>query len=323
MASTLMYYKENKELVKEMTNEEMKNIIKSGEGVLWLDLLKPEKSEMDILENIFELHPLTLEDCINTITRPKIEQFDNYMFIVIHAASTTPRSQRVRTIELNVCLGKNFIITIHQEPIKGVGTAVERTQKNHQIMSKGPDSLLHLVIDSLVDNYIPVLDVMDYKISNIETQVLANPTQKTLNDIFAAKKDILYLRRFIGPQRDTINFLSKENFQFIHNKRKVYFRDVYDNMIFINDTIDNYRDVINGAFDAYLSKVSDRTNEIMKMLTIIATIMMPLTLITGVYGMNFSHMPLLKWHGGFYIVFVVMLFIGIGMLVYFKRKEWI
>lgn len=318
-----MYYKENKELVKEMTNEEMKNIIKSGEGVLWLDLLKPEKSEMDILENIFELHPLTLEDCINTITRPKIEQFDNYMFIVIHAASTTPRSQRVRTIELNVCLGKNFIITIHQEPIKGVGTAVERTQKNHQIMSKGPDSLLHLVIDSLVDNYIPVLDVMDYKISNIETQVLANPTQKTLNDIFAAKKDILYLRRFIGPQRDTINFLSKENFQFIHNKRKVYFRDVYDNMIFINDTIDNYRDVINGAFDAYLSKVSDRTNEIMKMLTIIATIMMPLTLITGVYGMNFSHMPLLKWHGGFYIVFVVMLFIGIGMLVYFKRKEWI
>jgi magnesium transporter len=164
---------------------------------------------------------------------------------------------------------------------------------------------------------------MDYKISNIETQVLKNPTQKTLNDIFAVKKDILYLRRFIGPQRDTVNFLSKENFQFIDPKRRVYFRDVYDNMIFINDSIDTYRDVINGAFDAYLSTISNRTNDIMKVLTIIATIMMPLTLITGIYGMNFTNMPFLTWEGGFYSIFALMILIGIGMLIYFKRKEWI
>ena len=190
-------------------------------------------------------------------------------------------------------------------------------------MSKESDSLLHLVIDSLVDNYLPVLDVLDYKISNIETQVLKNPTQKTLNNIFAVKKDILYLRRFIGPQRDTVNFLSKENFQFVNPKRRVYFRDVYDNMIFINDTIDTYRDVINGTFDAYLSTISNRTNDIMKVLTIIATIMMPLTLITGIYGMNFREMPLLTWHWGFYIISAAMIILGIGMLAYFKRKDWI
>jgi magnesium transporter len=323
MAMTLLYYKGDNQIIKKLSNEEMKAVVQSEKGLLWLDLVSPGKEEMDILENVFELHPLTLEDCINTITRPKIDQFEKYMFIVMHAAATTPRAQRVRTIELNICLGKNFIITIHQEPIKGVGTAIERTQKNPSMMSKGSDTLLHLVVDSLVDNYLPVLDVMDYKISNIETQVLKNPTQKTLNDIFAVKKDILYLRRFIGPQRDTVNFLSKENFQFIDPKRRVYFRDVYDNMIFINDSIDTYRDVINGAFDAYLSTISNRTNDIMKVLTIIATIMMPLTLITGIYGMNFTNMPFLTWEGGFYSIFALMILIGIGMLIYFKRKEWI
>ena len=301
----------------------MGKIVQSGEGLLWLDIINPVKADLDMLENIFGLHPLTLEDCMTTIARPKIDQFEEYMFIVLHAAATTSRAQRVRTIELNICLGKNFVITIHQEPIKGVEAALDRTQKNLGMMSKGSDTLIHLIIDSLVDNYLPVLDAMDSKISNIETQVLKNPTQKTLANIFAAKKDILYLRRFIGPQRDIVNILSKEDFQFINAKTRVYFRDVYDNMIFINDTIDTYRDVVNGALDAYLSTISNRTNDIMKVLTIIATIMMPLTLITGIYGMNFTKMPLLKWEWGFFSVSAFMIVLGIGMLVYFRRKEWI
>ncbi len=320
---TVLYHKGNNEIIKKITNNEMKNAIQSEKGLLWLDLINPGKEEMNLLESVFELHPLTLEDCINTNTRPKIEQFEKYMFIVMHAAATTPRAQRVRTIELNICVGRNFIVTIHQEPIKGVATAVERTQKNPAIMSKGSDTLLHLVVDSLVDNYLPVLDALDSKIGAVETQVLRNPTQKTLNNIFSAKKDLLYLRRLMAPQRDIINFLSKENYQFIQSKTRIYFRDVYDNMIFINDTIDTYRDVVNGTFDAYLSTISNRTNDIMKVLTIIATIMMPLTLITGIYGMNFIKMPLLKWDWGFFSISVCMAMIGLGMLIYFRRKDWI
>ena len=323
MATTLLYNKGNNEIVKKLSSEETKKAIQSEQGLLWLDLINPTKEELDMLEKVFELHPLTLEDCINTITRPKIDRFENYIFIVLHAAATTSRGRKVRTIELNICVGKNFIITIHQESIKGVETAIERTRKNPVTMSKSSDTLLHLVIDSLVDNYLPVLDVMDNKISGIEAHVLDNPTQKTLNNIFAVKKDILYLKRFIGPQRDIVNLLSRENFQYINTKQRVYFRDVYDNMIFINDTIDTYRDVINGTFDAYLSTISNRTNDIMKMLTIIATIMMPLTLITGVYGMNFVDMPLLKWQWGFYSISAFMVILGIGMLIYFKRKHWI
>jgi len=322
MAKTLLYYKGNNNIQKEILSEEMKSAIQSEKGTLWLDIISPGKEEMDILDKVFELHPVTLEDCINTNTRPKIEQFEKYMFIVMHAAATTPRAQRVRTIELNICLGKNYIVTIHQEAIQGVETAIERTQKNPSVMSKGSDNLLHLVVDSLVDNYMPVLDAMDYKINNIETQVLQNPTQKTLNHIFAVKKDVMYLKRFIGPQRDTVNFLSRENFQFINPKRRAYFRDVYDNMIFINDTIETYRDVTNSAFDAYLTTISNRTNDIMKVLAILATIIMPLTLITGVYGMNFNSMPLLTWRWGFLSISAFMALLGIGMAVYFKRKHW-
>ncbi|MDP3789779.1 MAG: magnesium/cobalt transporter CorA, partial [Candidatus Omnitrophota bacterium] len=180
-----------------------------------------------------------------------------------------------------------------------------------------------LVVDSLVDNYLPVLDVMDYRISNIETQILKNPNQGILNNIFTLKKEVLNLRRFIAPQRDTVNFLSKEDYPFIQPKTRVYFRDVYDNMIFINDTIDTYRDVLSSALDVYISTVSNKTNEIMKVLTMIATIMMPLTLIAGVYGMNFKHMPILEWEYGFISIFAIMVVLGTGMVMYFRRKEWL
>ncbi|MBU4376339.1 MAG: magnesium/cobalt transporter CorA [Candidatus Omnitrophica bacterium] len=323
MATALVYYKGNGEIINNLKPEEMKAVVQSEKDVLWLDIIDPEKAELDMIEKVFELHPLTIEDCINTITRPKVDRFEKYLFIVMHGATLTPRAQKVKMIELNMCIGSNYIITIHQELMKGISSTMERIQKNPQSMAKGADVLLHLVVDSLVDNYLPVLDVMDYKISNIETQMLKNPTQSILNSIFTLKKEVLNMRRFIGPQRDTVNFLSKEDSPFIHAKTRIYFRDVYDNMIFINDTIDTYRDVLNSALDVYISTVSNKTNDIMKVLTMIATIMMPLTLITGVYGMNFRYMPILNWEYGFLGISIVMLLLGISMLVYFKRKEWL
>ncbi|MFH0840353.1 MAG: magnesium/cobalt transporter CorA [Candidatus Omnitrophota bacterium] len=323
MATTLVYCNGKGEIINNLKPEEMKAVVQSEKDVLWLDIINPEKTELDMIEKIFELHPLTIEDCINTITRPKVDRFEKYLFIVMHGATLTPRAQKVKTIELNMCIGKNYIITIHQEPMKGISNTMERIQKNPQSMAKGADVLLHLVVDSLVDNYLPVLDVMDYKISNIETQILKNPNQSILNSIFTLKKEVLNMRRFIGPQRDTVNFLSKEDSSFIHAKTRIYFRDVYDNMIFINDTIDTYRDILNSALDVYISTVSNKTNEIMKVLTMIATIMMPLTLITGVYGMNFRYMPILNWEYGFLGISIVMLILGVSMLVYFKRKEWL
>src|SRR3989338_6516841 len=181
MATTLIYYKGNGEIINDLAPEEIKAVVQSEKDVLWLDILNPEKSELDMIEKAFELHPLTIEDCINTITRPKVDRFEKYLFIVMHGATLTPRAQKVKTIELNICIGANYIITIHQEPMKGISSTIERIQKNPQVMAKGADVLLHLVVDSLVDNYLPVLDVMDYKITNIETQMLKNPSQRILN----------------------------------------------------------------------------------------------------------------------------------------------
>jgi len=323
MSVVLLYYKGNGEVIDNLSPEEIKNVVQSEKDILWLDILNPEKNELDMIEAAFDLHPLTIEDCINTITRPKIDQFEKYIFIVMHGAALSARSQKVKTIELNVCLGKNYIITIHQEPMRGITSAIARMQKNPAVMAKGADTLLHIVVDSLVDNYLPVLDVMDYRISNIETQIMKNPNQNILNNIFTLKKEVLNLRRFIAPQRDTVNFLSKEDYPFIQPKTRVYFRDVYDNMIFINDTIDTYRDVLNSALDVYISTVSNKTNEIMKVLTMIATVVMPLTLIAGIYGMNFKHMPILEWEYGFVSIFVIMFILGLSMVMYFKRKEWL
>ena len=299
-----------------------KEITTREENLLWLDVENPTKKELELLKNEFKLHPLTIEDCVNTNARPKIEQFPTYMFLVLHAAGMQPRTGKVKTLELNICIGKNFILTIHIDTIPSINTNWERCQKNTQLLSKGSDSLLHHIVDSLVDNYFPLLDMLDTKIDKIEEEVFKEASQKTLSQIFSVKKDLLFLRRFVAPQREMVNLLSKDQYQLIRSFIQIYFRDVFDNLLFIQEAIDTYRDSISGALDAYLSGISNKTNEIMKTLTIIATIAMPLTLITGIYGMNFKNMPELEWPFGYFGVYALMALVGIGMLIYFKKRKW-
>ncbi len=311
------------ELLKDIAYDELKERLQSPQSLLWIDLIDPDKEELNLLERTFELHPLTIEDCINTNSRPKIDSFDKYMFVVLHGASTDPKAQRARTIELNVCIGANFVITIHHEPLKGVASVFEKAQQNSGSILKGSGELFHRIVDSLVDNYLPVLDVLDRKINDVEEEALQSSEQDVLSQLFTVKKDLLYMRRIIGPQREIVNFLSKVHYPFISAKTRPYFRDVYDNSIFINDTLDTYRDLVDGALEAHLSTISNKTNDIVRVLTIISTIMMPLTLISGIYGMNFSHMPILKTPSGFWVVSGVMVLIAVAMLAYFKRKRWL
>ena len=307
----------------DIKSEKFKEILLHDENLLWLDIENPTKKELDFLKEQFKLHPLTIEDCVNTNARPKIDQFPDYMFLILHAVMVQPRANnKVKTIELNICIGKNFLLTIHIDPILSINTNWERCQKNEQMLSKGADSLLHHIIDSLVDNYFPLMDVFDGWIDKIENEVFTRPTQKTLSQIFSVKKNLLFLRRFVAPQRELVNLLSKDQYPLIRSYIRIYFRDIFDNLLFIQEAIDTYRDSISGALDAYLSTISNKTNDIMKTLTIIATIAMPLTLITGIYGMNFKHMPELEWPMGYLGAYVLMFLIAIGMLAYFKRKKW-
>jgi magnesium transporter len=282
----------------------------------------PTKEELALVKKAFGLHPLTVEDCVNTNARPKIDQFPTYLFLTLHAAVFNPSILKVKTLELNICVGKNYLLTVHMDTIPSLSTAWDRTEKNASIMASGSDNLLHLVIDSLVDNYFPVIDMLDTKIDKIEKEVFSNPKEEILEQIFSLKNEIIFLRRQISPQRETINMLAKGDHSFISPAIGIYFRDISDNLMFILDTIETYRDTLTGALDAYLSNITNKTNEIMKTLTIITTIMLPMTLITGIYGMNFKHMPEIGWKFGYYGAYALMALVACGMFMYFKKNKW-
>lgn len=317
-----MLCKGKKEIISSFKYSEIKDALKRDDNLIWVELENPTKDELALIKDDFNLHPLTVEDCVNTNARPKIDQFPTYLFLILHAAGYNESTFKVKTLELNICVGKNFLLTIHMDSIPSLRNAWNRAEKNISLMSGGSDNLLYQVIDSLVDNYFPVIDMLDTRIDKIENEVFSKPQEPTLKQIFSVKNDVLFLRRFMAPQRETINLLAKGGHSFINPSTGIYFRDISDNLIFILDTIDTYRDTLASALDAYLSNIGQKTNEIMKTLTIIATIMMPLTLITGIYGMNFRHMPEIGWRFGYLGFYILVALVAGGMLVYFKKNKW-
>ncbi len=290
--------------------------------VIWLDLEKASSSESELLTSCFSFHPLAIEDCISETLLPKIDDFGNYIFLVLHG-SRELADQTFTTVEINFFLGQNYLVTYHDEPSRSINRTRERCLKKGPAMTLGVDFLLHDILDGMVDHYFPVLDRFDETAERIEEAVFANPDSKILNKIFDLKKEVMALRRVTGPQREILNRLSRDSFSVISPKAAIYFRDVYDHLVRISDLVESYRDRVSGDLDAYLSVVSNRLNQIMKILTIFTATMMPLTLITGIYGMNFDNMPELKSPHGYYVVLGVMLVVMTSMILFFKRKKWL
>ncbi len=291
-------------------------------NLIWVDLEAATPEESVILARDFNFHPLAIEDCIAETLLPKVDDFGDYIFLVLHGSRATS-GQTFSTMEVNFFLGDNYLVTYHDEPSRSIGRSKERCLKMGPAITQGADFLLHDILDGLVDNYFPILNQYDEAIDQIEADVFANPTQSTLNKIFTLKRDIMHLRRVTGPQRDILNRLSRDPFKVISAKAAIYYRDVYDHLVRIADLSDAYRDLISGAMEAYLSMASNRTNEIMKVLTVFTAILMPLTLITGIYGMNFEHMPELNSRYGYYSILGFMFLIATGLFSYFKRKKWV
>jgi len=294
------------------------------ETLLWVDVEKPTQKEMDFLEKNFSFHPLAIEDCMTSIQRPKIDRYDNYLFIVLHAAILAAHKDKATSLELDTFVGENYVVTIHLKRIPSVSSTWDRCLKNQGITSKGAAYLFYFLTDALVDNYFPILEKIDNDIQKAEDRVFKNSDSLMLNKIFDLKENVLILRRISGLQRETMNFIARGDYQpIIPNDLSIYFRDVSDLLARINDNLDTYRDALSSALDGHLSITSNKLNEIMKVLTIIATIMMPLTLITGIYGMNFRYMPEINWRYGYFLISGIMLLIAGGMLLFFKRKKWL
>lgn len=304
--------------------EEINQLLKDEKSLIWIDLSDIDDPDIDFLTTTFSLHPLTIEDFILPNARPKIENFNDYLYLIMFSLEApTHNETKLITHELDFCLGRNFLITYHSCPIGPLAACKEKIKKQSPIIKNGPDMLLYSILDFCIDSYFPVIQEFDSHVDDMSDELFRDPSRETLRKIYNLKNSVMHLRRTIGPQADVINLVTRGDFPFVLPANHIYFRNIYDNLLRLNDLVGTCRDIITGAMEAYVSVVSNRLNEVMKTLTVIATIMMPLTLIASIYGMNFSHMPELKSKFGYPLVIVLMVVITVSMLVYFKRRKWL
>ena len=281
--------------------------------------------QVDIIEKIgkhYGLHPLVLEDIVNSGQRPKIEDYDDYIFIVLKMLHQ-PKDEIIAE-QISIVLGKNFVISF-QETSGDVFNIIRGRIRNAKgrIRKMGSDYLAYTLMDSIVDNYYVVLERIGEKIEVMEEEVVDNPTPNTLQNIHNLKRELIFLRKSVWPLRDVISRLNRAESSIIQEATEIFIRDLYDHTIQVMDTIDTFRDMNSGMLDVYLSSISNKMNEVMKVLTIFAAIFIPLTFIAGVYGMNFQNMPELSLEWGYFFALFIMLLVGVFMVIYFRRKRWL
>ncbi len=297
---------------------------KNKQGIIWLNIdgLQDIKLFEDI-GGMFGLHPLVLEDILNTDQRPKMEDYSDYIYLVLKTFEGRQNGNLISD-QISIVLGRNFILSFQErecglfEPIK------EKLGKNKgRIRKEGADYLAHAIIDDIVDNYFVMLEEMEEKIEYLEDALLKQTTPATLHAIHHFKTELILVRKSLWPLREAISSLERSESPLINKSTEIYFRDIFDHTIAVIDTVETFRDMLSGMLDIYLSSISVKLNEVMKVLTIIATIFMPLTFLAGVYGMNFKYMPELELRWGYYGALGIMLVIAILMLIYFRRKKWL
>jgi magnesium transporter len=299
-------------------------LLKDKPGVTWIKVEGVHAvANLEKLGECFNLHPLVLEDILNTDQRPKIEDFDDYIYIVLRIIKYSEDNE-LGSEQISLILGDNFVISLQESNGAVFAPVLERLRTSKgRIRKSGPDYLVYTLMDLIVDNYFVVLEQFGEALEYLEEEVVRRPTPQTLQDIHRFKYDMIMLRKSVWPLREVIGRLERRESDLIQEATGIYFKDVYDHTIVAIDNIETYRDILSGMLDIYLSSISNRLNEIMKVLTIIATIFMPLTFLAGVYGMNFKHMPELEWIWGYPFAISLMIIIALSMLLYFHRKKWI
>jgi magnesium transporter len=294
-------------------------------SVVWVDVEGVHDVEMiRALGEKHSFHPLVLEDIVNTAQRPKIEDYGEYLFIVLRMLHPADDGG-FNSEQLSIILGPDYLFTF-QEGIAGdpFGPVRNRILNGKgKIRGMGADYLAYALIDAVVDGYFTVLEAFGERIVDVEEELTHTPDQKSLHRINVIKKEIIYLRKSVWPLREAISFLERGDSHLLHDATRLYFRDVYDHTVQVIDTVETYRDLLSGMLDLYLSSISNRTNEVMKFLTVIGTIFMPLTFLVGVYGMNFKHLPELEWQNGYFALWGVMITLSLLMIAYFKKKRWL
>jgi len=310
---------------KQVSNIEQCFPFKATPTVTWVNI--DGLHEVEVIEKLgtqFELHPLILEDILHTTQRPKFEDFEKYLFIVLKMLSYDDVNQTVEQEQVSLVLGESFVISF-QERVGDVFEPIRDRIRNSKgrIRKMGADYLCYSLIDAVVDGYFTILEKIGEKIELMEEKLVSDPTEKTLKQIHKLKSEMISLRKSVWPLRELISGLQRSESSLISETTGIYLRDAYDHTIQVIDTVESFRDMVSGMLDIYLSSISNRMNAVMKVLTIIATIFIPLTFVAGIYGMNFEYMPELKWRWGYAIAWLAFVVIAAIMVTYFKRKKWL
>ncbi len=291
-------------------------------NIVWVDVADPTSQDFENLAKEFGFHPLSIEDCRHQHQRPKVEEFPGYYFIVLYEVELI-KSTRLALGELGIFLGKNYLVTVHSRPIRAIQTAERLWRSWTDLAERGSGLVAYLLIDAIVDDYLPLLDTLSDHMDSLEDRIFAKFQVEAIEEIFRIKKELLVLRRAVTPLRDVFNTLLRREQPIFSRETHTYFQDVFDHLIRVADTIDTLRDMIGSMMDAYLSISGNRMNMVMKTLTSISTILMSVTLVAGIYGMNFDYMPELKWRYGYVGTLLSMVVVGLGIYLYFRKIKWL
>ncbi len=299
-----------------------------GTASAWVDFSAPTPHEIEQLSTMFKFHRVSIEDCLDQLHYPKVEEFPNYLFVIIHTLEI-PQGVRFRTAEVDFFITPRHLVTVHQHASPTLELVQRHLSSGALATALKPDLLFHAIASRYVYEYVPVLEIIDKEIDAIEDAILLEPSVQSegssdvIRRILKTKKRLTYLKRLLAPQRDVFSRLGRGEFSAVGKVAAVYCRDLYDSLFRTTEMLDTFRDVLASTLEAYLSVVSNRLNQVMKVLTVVTVVILPLTLVTGIYGMNFRYMPELASPLGYPWSLALMLVIALGLVWYFKRRRWL
>jgi magnesium transporter len=302
--------------------DESLRMFREQNGTVWIDLFQPTLEELETVGKALDIHELTLEDLGNPHVRPKVEEFADHLFVVFKALNLNEGEERLDVINLNCLLFRNGLITAHLKPLLPIRDAQHEMPVHPSELKKGPSFLMYQILDRVVDQYFPLMDEVEDVLDDMQSRIFEKFDKSVSQGIFEWKGKIAHLRRHLGPQREILMNLSNRHQLLIPEKVQVYFRDVYDHVVRIHDALESYRDILQGAMDSYMTQVSNRMNEVMKVLSIVATVMLPLGILTGLYGTNFRVLPGANEPYAFWVFVGMMLAVAGGFTIFFKCKKW-
>jgi magnesium transporter len=322
-----IYYKSGERPHETSSEEEIVRLRATGVGTLWVDLEAPTDQERGILDRVFKFHKLAIENAAALSNHPRIDDYGDYLYLVVHGVVSTgggglSGESRVRMQEIDIFLGERYVLTYHAGTDASIEMARKKCVAVEQLMSRGPDRVLAEILDHLAEEYVEVMEKLDDEIDGLEDRLFKHASRPALREIFSLKKDVLHLRRVVNPQREVLNRLARSEHKAVSKEETIYFRDVYDHLYRVSEMLESFRDVLAGALEVYLTVVANRTNDVMKVLTVFSIVIMSASFVAGLYGMNVP-LPGAEGKGSFWLLLALMSGIAGVLLVFFRKRRWI